>query len=137
MWPWWWGGGGGGGGGPEVGRVCVCFPVGGRAPALHTRPKSENVQKEAIGSTVRVTETAKPCGRRALGSRAGPVRGAERRVPASPPPSGMSVTEILVSVTSTNLIFARHLDLGYCAAKNVFPVRVRGAGFVLAAAARF
>lgn len=61
-----------------------------------------------------VTETAKPCGSRALGSRFGPSHSAEWRVlpPSSPPAlhppcapnsSGMSVTELLVSVTSTIL----------------------------------
>lgn len=58
------------------GSACVCFSQG-KSSRIAQGPKSQNVQMEVIDSMVRVTETTKPCGSRALGSRTGPSHSAE------------------------------------------------------------
>lgn len=104
--------------------VCVSGQsLQGRAPKLHTRPKSQSSLK-AIGLTAHVIEPAKPRRPRALTEEQS-WRGAGVWLAKNEP--GISFVRLLMSVTSTILFSLRiwWLDPQW----NIFTVRVRGTGF--------
>lgn len=84
---------------------------GERARKLHARPKSQRA-REAIGLTGHEMETAQPRRPRALSS--GAVGGEWRWFGwLQTSPNGISVARLLVSIHTHNLIFAKHLEIGF------------------------